>query len=384
MTVFKTYFKILKKGALLSILINLAVAVGIFTIFKMQSYTDVRQYKVNKPNITIYDEDNSEFSKVFKAFLDKNANIVDIENKENMRLKALFYRKTNCIVTIPKGYGEKVKNGQILNIDVQSFEGLEGSKYAEILINKYLKTFDIYNRATDLSVLEISNMVDETLSNQIEVTIKNSILSQYTKKTLFYNAANYVIMTLLITCIAIISSSFNNRDIRRRINSSTLSLSSINLQIVLGHLVVTLATLGIILILGKIMFSINFTSTEDALHIINIFIFSITTLCLAYLISNVVTSMQAIHAISIVVSLGCCFLGGSFVPQDFLGESIKFTAVINPVYWYVKANNNISSVTLYTFESLKQIFISMTVEILFGIVFLCISMAIVKYKRTQN
>lgn len=384
MTVFKTYFKILRKGALATILINLVVAVCIFSLFKVEPSNENKTFEISKPVITVYDEDKSEFSSIFTSYLDKNAILIDIENTKDKRLEALFYRETDCFVTIPKGFGQSAQEGKIMELETQSLPDVKSSNYAQILINNYLKTFDMYSKSTDLSIQQISEKVAATLSVQTQVTVKNAVRSHYVQKDLFYNSANYVIMTLLISCIALIASSFNDKDIRRRINSSTLSLSSINFQIALGHLVVTLVTLGIVLLMGKTMFSINFTATDSLLHLANIFVFSLVTLNFAYLVSNLVSSMKAIQPITTVVSLGTCFLGGSFVPQEFMDNSVKFTAVVNPVYWYVKANNNISSASVYTYDSLKTTLISMTIEILFGVVFLCISMAITKYKRTQN
>ena len=85
-----------------------------------------------------------------------------------------------------------------------------------------------------------------------------------------------------------------------------------------------------------------------------------------------------------VIALGTCFLGGSFVPQEFLSESVKVTAIVNPVYWFVKANNIINSISSYTFKNLKTAFVCMGIEIIFALVFLSITLIIVKHKRTQD
>ena len=384
MTVFKSYFKILKRGALVSILIYIGMGIGILSIFKSGTSEQTNQFTTAKPYITVYNEDNSEFSEIFVNYLNNHTHFVDVENTESARLDALFYRQTSYFVTIPKGFGKSIEDGNIAKLETQNLPDLKSANLAESLIDNYLKTFQIYNLSTDLSLEEISKKVEDTLSNQTEVSITNKGNVQETSSGFFYTFISYIIMTVLISSITLIAMSFNEKDIRRRINSSALSLSSFNFQIALGHFTVMLGTYAIVIVLGKLLYSIDFFTTDAILHLINIFVFSLVTLAISFRISNLVSSIKAISPITTVVCLGSAFLGGSFVPQEYLSDSVKITAIVNPVYWYVKATNNISSVSVYTYENLKPTIISMTIEILFGIVFLFISMAITKYRRTQN
>ena len=89
-------------------------------------------------------------------------------------------------------------------------------------------------------------------------------------------------------------------------------------------------------------------------------------------------------AASNVVSLGCCFISGVFVPQQYLGKTVLSIASFNPTYWYVKANNEISALVNFSKENLMPIFMSMAIILCFAIAIFAITLVIIKQKRLSN
>lgn len=383
MRVFKTYFKILKNGALIAIIINLAIAVLIASIFMSIPEENNTSFKKEKPTITIFNNDDSEFTDKFLDYVKKNTKQFKIENNTNAKQKALFYRDTSCIVTIPKGFGDAFVSKNPINLRLEKFPDATNGNVADIIINNYLASYKMYQQSTDLSMNEIIKKVKADLSVSTKVVLENSVRSHMSGKSIFYNYSCFIIMTILIISIGTVSFSFRNKDIKRRINCSTMSLSSFNMQIGLGHFVVSLGMFLVVLTLGIVMFGVNIATTAGMLHIINMFVFVLVALNLAYLLSSIVTR-KSLDAVSNVVVLGSCFLGGAFVPQEFLGSGVKATAIINPVYWFVKANNTVASVTDYSFSNIKSYYLCLGIEFLFSIAFLTITLVISKVKRTEN
>ncbi len=384
MQVFKNYFRILKNGALVSIFINIGIAIVIASIFSSLPEESNKSFEESKPIITIFNNDQSAFTDKFLNYLTEKTEQFNIENTTDEKQKALFYRETTCIVTIPEGFGDAFVNKKPINIDIEKFPDATNANVAEMIINNYLSTYNMYQHSTDLSIDEINSKVKEDLSTSTEVVLQNNtIRSHFTGKSIFYNYSCYIIMTILIVSIGTVSFSFRSKDIRRRINCSTVSLSSYNMQIGLGHFIVSIGAFIIVLILGRVMFNLDFSTTDGLLHLLNIFTFVLVALNLAYMLSSF-TSRKSLDAVSNVVVLGSCFLGGSFVPQEFLGDSVKATAIVNPVYWFVKANNTISSVSDYSFENLKSAYLCMLVQLLFSAAFLTITLVVSKVKRTEN
>lgn len=384
MQVFKTYFKIIKNGALVPIIINIAVGILICSFFLSINDENTKKYEDSKPKITIFNEDNSEFTDKFIDYLSEKTKFVDIENNTNSKQQALFYRETSYIVTIPNGFGNAFMSDNPMKLEVENFPDATNSNVASIIVNNYLNTYNLYQKNTDLNIDEIHDKVIADLSKDTEVVLKNdSVRSHFSGKSMFYNFSNYIIMTILIVSIGTISFSFRSKDIKRRINCSTLSLSSFNLQIALGHFVIMLGVFIVVVLLGVIMYDISLTTTDGLLHLLNMFIFALTSTSLAYLISSLV-NRNALDPVANVVVLGSCFLGGSFVPQEFLGDGVKVTAIVNPVYWFVKCNNIVTSISDYSFANMKEGYICMGIQLLFAVVFLSITLVIAKVKRTQD
>jgi ABC-2 type transport system permease protein len=52
------------------------------------------------------------------------------------------------------------------------------------------------------------------------------------------------------------------------------------------------------------------------------------------MVASVAKGQQSLSGLANVTSLGLCFLGGVFVPIQFLGEGIVKVAKFLPTYWY--------------------------------------------------
>lgn len=384
MQVFKAYFKVLKRGALVSILITIAVGIGIFSLFKLAPDDNNKTFEETKPHVTIYDNDNSEFSKQFVSYLKERSTIVKIDNTKDKKLDALFYRKTVYIITIPEGYGKSIDSNGDLKIETQYLPDAKGGNYGTMLVDNYINTYKAYSKYTDISESEKYDKINKALSLSSEVKIKGKSTTQFNAKNQFFNCANYIIMTLLISSLTLIASLFNQKDIKRRTDSSTLTLLSYNLQILLGHIVVMLGTWLIVMVMGKMMFDVDWFSKNGLLRCLNIFVFSITTVALAYMISAFVKSYRVISMIGTVLSLGTCFLGGSFVPQQFLSHTCLMTRFINPTFWYVKVNDKLTAISTYNSETLTPIFKNMGIQLIFAAVFAVISFILYARKRTSD
>ena len=75
MTVFKTYFKILKQNK--SVIIMYTAILLVFTVFGTASGNTTKTFTASKPDIAIINNDeNSKIVKNLVSYIDKNANII--------------------------------------------------------------------------------------------------------------------------------------------------------------------------------------------------------------------------------------------------------------------------------------------------------------------
>ena len=128
-----------------------------------------------------------------------------------------------------------------------------------------------------------------------------------------------------------------------------LLLSNSLFAIVLWFFYVSLS----FILLGDIMFT-----AHGLIYIINSFIFTLCTLTIAFLIGNLVSNKNAINGIVNVVALGSSFLCGSFVPMEWLPDSVLKIAHILPSYWYIKTNELLKTMETFNLETMKPILIN--------------------------
>ncbi len=379
MTVFKAFWKILNKNKFIIIMYT-AFLIG-FGGFNMQTSENTTSYVATKPDILIvnYDEEKG-ITKDLIRYISDNSNIVDIADNEEARNDALFYRDVNYIIYIPENYNNDFMDGKNPKIDIKS-TGDYQSSFAEMLVTRYVKVANIYQRMVK-DEDELINKINDTLSKETEVEITSKLdTNGLSKAAFYYNFASYSILAALVYVIALILSSFKNKNIHKRTTVSKTHYRTINRQLLLSNCILSIilwlfyVVLSFILI-GKVMFS-----TQGLMYLLNSFVFTMCATTMALLIGNLVTNKDAINGIVNVVALGSSFLCGAFVPMEWLPDSVLKIAHLLPTYYYISTNETLKTLEEFNFETLKPIITNMAIILGFAVLFMILSNVVSKKKR---
>lgn len=379
MTVFRTFLKVL--NACKVPIIMYTVFLIFFGGFNMQTSDNSTNFVASKPDIHIVNNDEEVgITKGLIDYLKENSNIIELKNNEESINDALFYRDVNYIIYIPSNFREDFLNNKNPNIDIKS-TGDYQSSLAEMLLERYLNTANIYNNSLD-NEEEIVMKVKQTLSKKTEVELTSKIdTNTLSKATFYYNFANYSILAGCVYVICLILSSFKNKNISKRTIISSMDYKEYNRKLLFSNslFAIFLWLLYVILsfiLLGNIMFT-----THGLIYIINSFIFTLCALTLAFLIGNLVSNKDAINGIVNVIALGSSFLCGSFVPMEWLPDTVLKIAHILPSYWYIKTNELLKTMEIFNLETLKPILINMLIIVGFIILFIIINNIVTSRKR---
>ena len=378
MTVFNTFLKILNKNKFIIIMYTIILIT--FAGFNMKTSDNQLSFVSSKPDVLVINNDeNIGLTKDLIEYINKNTNIVNIEDKKDNINDALFYREVNYIIYIPKNYRKDFLNGLNPKLKIKTTGDYQAS-LAEIILSRYIKLANIYlniNNNED----EIIKNINETLKSKTNISVTSKLdTNNLSKATYYYNFANYSILAGCVYVICLILSSFREEKIRKRTVISSTNMRKYNRCLMLSNslLAIFLWLFYVLLsfiIVGNIMFSIH-----GLLYIINSFIFTICALSLAFLIGNIITNKNAINGIVNVVSLGSSFLCGAFVPIEYIPNSVLLIAHIFPSYWYIQNNEIIKTLEVVNIDTLKVIFINISVIIGFMMLFTIISNIISKRK----
>lgn len=381
MTVFKTFWKIVKKykGTIILYTVMLIAFGGINQIAN-ENETD---FVNSKPNVVIVNNDEEKgLTKNLIDYIKNNSNIIEIKNTEEARNDAIFYRDANYIIYIPNGYRNDIQKGLNPEIEIKS-SGDYQSSLAEMILTRYLKTQSIYNKEIK-NETELINTINKTLEKRSIVEISSKLnTDKITKISRFFNFASYSIMAVILYIICLVLYSFNKDIVKKRTIISSMNYKKHNKLILFASSLFALLICILYMILSIILFKESILTSRGLIYLLNTFIFTFTALTLALLVSSLVNSKEAISGIVNVVALGSAFLCGAFIPVEFLPEQVLKIARILPAYWYINSNELLKTTEILNLSTLKPILIDYIVMIIFGIIFIIINNLVTKKKRVS-
>lgn len=382
MTVFKTFLKVLNKCK--GTIIMYTVILVCFGIFNMKTSDNQANFVASKPDVLIINNDVEEgITKNLIEYIEKNSEIIEVKDDEEARNDALFYRDVNYIIYIPENFREDFLNKKNPKIEIKSTGDYQAS-LAEMMLERYLRIANTYTNTLN-SEKEIINSINETLEKETTVELTSNLdTDNLSKMAFYYNFANYSMLAGCVYVICIILSSFKSEMIKKRTTVSSMNYKKYNIQLLLSNslfafvLALLYAGLSFILI-GNTMFTLN-----GLFSILNLFVLTFCALTIAFLIGNLLSNKNAINGIVNVVALGSSFLCGSFVPAEWLPDSILKIAHILPSYYYVQNNEILKEMEIFNLETLKPVLINMAIVLGFSLVFIIITNVVTKKKLKKS
>lgn len=377
MTVFKTFWKVVKKykGTVLLYTIILLV----FGIINMQTKESNINFVGTKPDILIINEDKEgKLSKNLENYLRKNCNCIELKQEEID--DALFYRKINYMIHIKKNYSKEIMENKNPEIDVKSTRDYNAS-LAELMLKRYVKVQNVYKtkikNEEDL-IQQINKNLKENTTVQISSKIDNK---QVENASYYFSFASYSIMAVVIFVICLVLSSFKEKNVNKRTLTSSMNYKKYNRYLLIASLLYALVVWIIYMILGIIILKDIMLTPRGGIYALNSFCFTFTSLTLALLISNLVKDKNAVNGIVNIIALGSSFLCGAFVPQGFLPDNVLKIAHILPTYFYISSNELLKKIEVINLKELQNIFQNCLIMFLFAIFFIIVNNRISKYKR---
>ncbi len=380
MTVSKAFWKIvLKNLGMMAMYTGCLISFG--TITADSSSTTI-QFEATKPSIVIFNHDEEQgVTKGLIEYLNENAK-VETEYSDDDKLKdALFYENVVMVVDIPENYHEDFAEGKNPEIHTRTSAGYR-AELAKVVLSNYLNTAKSYT-SLNLSENELIEKADSALESKTEVEILSKVDSaKYAKAASYFNFANYSILACLITIICLIMSSFNRLEIRKRNLVSSIKISKMNRALIANCCLYSFAVWLLYLVIGYfIADGENLINVRGALYAANSFVFCICATTIAFTISQLVSSKNAINGIMNVVALGSSFLAGGFVPAEYMPDSVLVFAHVLPSYYYIQSNNKIMALEGFSLSEIAPVLINIGIILGFSVLLILVANIISKKKQ---
>lgn len=378
MTIFKTYWKIVKKN--IGIIILYTVMLLVFGTMNLKANKNSFEFISSKPDIIIVNNSSGIITDNLISYLKTNANVKNITDENDID-DAVFFRDANYVIYIPKEFENKIENGKEFNIDIKTINSYD-SYIASELLNKYLDVFSKYMNLYNDKILAIQKL-DNTLNKKASVVIESKT-NLNSKTSLFYNFSSYSIMAIVIYIICLVLSSFNDEKISKRTSVSGMNYKTFNNYLYISSFTFTFIIFIVYLILSFLILKSSILNINGILYSLNMFIFFIVSFTMAILISNLVKSKGAISGVVNVISLGSAFLCGAFIPVKYMPSFALKIAHIFPTFYFIDNNEYIASLQNLDKASYEFVLKNFIIMIIFIIFFLILNTLVTRFKRKVN
>lgn len=376
--------KIMRKhltSALIYITVFLIVGIA---MTKSSSDNDIG-YTARRLRVSVTDLDDTEASRAAVDFIAKNHDIVEVSEDNDERLDALYY-KIDVILTVEKGYSEKLECGETTGLFTEiSVPGTNTSQLFDSQLNRYISLVSA-GAAGGKTPAEASVKALEALSREIETVMFKDVGEGSEKEDIqyyYFKYLAYILVAVLMNGLCPILLTLRKKDIHNRISCSGISSHSQLMQISLATLIFVIGVYVLLMGAGAALFGGNMFTKTGLLSMLNAFVFIIVVMMICLFVSAFSPAMNTLSMIANVVGLGMSFLCGVFVPQNLLGDAAVNIGKLLPMYWYVRASNIVMEKEGEMF-AYGSFFICIGVQIAFAAALFCITLLISKNKRRSE
>lgn len=382
MQVFKAFFLTVKTQiGSISIYFIIFLILTVIMSGNMKKESEV-VFQDTKLKMAVIDRDNTELSKSLYNYLHETQIIVDIADDQEVISDELFYRNVEYVLFINEGFETNMMEGNYERVidNVKVPQSTTGA-FLDNKIEEYLKILSTY-LLSGYSATEAINHAKAATLITTDVTLHETSGPTEDKSSLyyFYTYIAYVLIGMLTMGLGEILITFRKRDLSARIRCSAMTEARRNGELILSSLLFSLACLSSYIILSFILHGEEMLGIKGALFILNSLVYLLFTISFTYLLSFLVHTINGLNMASNIIGLGLSFLGGVFVPLQFLSPSVLRFSKFLPTYWYVRTSEVIDDFH-HTSEQIETILCYMSIELLFAFALFIISVRLSKSNK---
>lgn len=393
MQTYKTFMRIaLKNIPSISMYFVIFAVIAIISTSQSKENTEII-YQDTEITFTVFNRDGSKTGEAIKECLSEKNEYVKIEDNEEAIRVALFYRDIYYAVIVPEGYEEAIKNGEDMELMNYKVPDSAMGYYMDMTLESYVKTLKGYVVA-GYSIDEANSKAVETLKKTVDVNLLSDVEGDKSDANLFlgvsddkpsiyyfYQYVPYIFLAIMVSGVGPIMITFGKSDIRKRVAVSSQSFKSYSAQMFFGVVTCGIALLAAFNILAMVLYADNISFAGIVSYVIITACLMVVSMGITYLGGNLFSKTATMGAFSNVVSLGFSFIGGIFVPLEFLGKTMQNVARFTPTYWYIRANDTITGIKNFSDINIERFALFCGVQLLFAVAFFSIGLAVSKYRR---
>lgn len=350
MQVFKAVFKIINRHKL-SVFIYIAI---FFVLTLLISGNGAENDQTNFSKVSLQfgvdNQDKGELGAALVEYLSRSNEIKEVPSDHEKLLDQMYYQEVEYVLIIPEDFTEKFLEGErdgVLQGTV--VPGSNANYLTQTEITKFMETLGMYVDGG----FEVEEAVKQTLSDleeESEVKFLDAADGQQRPAAYYYfQYMPYIFLCILIISLGEILMAFNKKDMEARNKCSSMSFIQRNMQLILGSIGLAFIEYLLFMVAAFVMYPDFMSSMKGCLSALNALVYLLLSLSIAFFAGRLAKNDGELNMMANVIGLGFSFLGGIFVPLEFMSEGVRNVAKFIPAYWYVQSND-----IIYKLESFSE------------------------------
>lgn len=338
-----------------------------------------------KVNVGIVDRDGGILARTLTDYLDREQNLVEIEDREETIQEELFYRNVSYVLVIPEGIEEACRAGKAAVQAIKVPDSYDGY-YLDACVNNLLNQVRTY-LAGGFTMEEACRSALELGEKKGTVTLLdlNGHEGARTDYNYYFAYLPYGLLGSMIMSMSVVIMEFKKRSVSQRMRCSAVPFLWQQVSAIGAFFLVGIFTWGIYILAQACLYAGGmFQDANTLYYILNSLSCMLVAMALAYVSGMLAHTPASLNGLNNVLSLGLCFLGGVFVPIEMLGDGMEKISRFTPTYWYSKINGILGNYGELGRELKGEIFQGLLIQVLFAAACIAVTMAVKKALERKN
>ena len=347
------------------------------------------QVKQATASVAVIDRDGSTISRGIKDYIESVGEAKPLEDSTRAIQDATAQNRISYILIIPAGYEEALQRaarggGGPPQMDtVIGYESASGA-LMDVRVDSYVgKVADYLSALTDDPARAVA-LAEETMSHctpaeriaQDATPLPHSLL-------VYARFSLYPLLAFAVVAIATLMASLGRRAVRSRLTAAPVGSGTHNLGVVGACLVVGAIGWLWVFGLGVAVFGMSaLAASAPLLGVVGAALgaYTLVAVSLGFLIGQIGLGENAANAIANIGGMALSFLGGTWVPIEWLPDAVARAARLTPGYWVDQALSGAYAATSTSAEALLPLLADCGICALFALALLSVAMGV---RRTR-
>jgi ABC-2 type transport system permease protein len=315
------------------------------------------EFSPARPTVAVIDRDGSQISQAISAYVREQGEPVELVDATLALQDAVAQDYVDYILIIPAGYGDDLMHaaaagGEAPKLQTAvSYDGAAGA-LANVATTSYLRSLYGFASTVASTQSEVVELTDSAMARHAKTSFVGSDAteaSSHLPQYLIFSA--YPLFTAITVMIAVLMKAQNKPATRRRMLASPVTTTSRNLQLFAAAAVFGLVALAWVLLLGAVLFSgvdaLAANPEQVTLMVLANLAFAVFAVAVGIFIGQLGVGEEGANAISNIGGLVITFLGGVWVPLQYMPDGMRLVARLVPSFWVTSAIEGMAGGTNY-------------------------------------